>query len=92
MLPPKAPIKRRYFQDTFLNFFLVDFERYRDMKKNTSPMKSARVAVNISGSIDTTKNLLITIDAPEIIAVIRIRIVPHISFELFTFFFINIVV
>ena len=26
ILPPKAPINRRYFQETLLNFFFVDFE------------------------------------------------------------------
>lgn len=81
MLPPNTPIRRRYFHETFLNFFFVDFEMYRDMKKKMIPMKRALVAVNISGSMLTTKNLLMTMAAPEITAVIRIRIVPHNSFE-----------
>ena len=51
------------------------------MKKKTTPMKRARVAVRTNGSIFTTKNLLMTIAAPEMIAVIKIRIVPIISFD-----------
>lgn len=91
MLPPNAPIKSRYFHDTLLNFFFVDFEIYNEIKKKTIPMARALVAVKINGSIDTMKNLFTTIDAPDIIAVIRIRIVPHNSFELFTPFFIGVI-
>ena len=58
------------------------------MKKKMTPMKSARVAVNISGSMLTTKYLLTTIAAPEIKAVIIIRAVPHNSFVLVTSLFI----
>jgi len=61
------------------------------MKKNTIPMARARVAVNINGSIDTTKNLFTTIAAPEINAVIKISIVPHNSLELLALFFIILV-